>query len=401
MEIFVSALLIISAGVLAIPITIFFLEVVAAIALPHGDPTPHKSSARRGRVAVLVPAHNESKGLLPTVADIQRQLFPGDRLLVVADNCTDDTAHVASAAGAEVAERDDPAKLGKGYALEFGIRHLALDPPEIVIIVDADCRLADNTIERLAMTCTSTLRPVQALDLMTAPDGSRIHHRVAEFAWRVKNWVRPLGLSALGLPCQLLGTGMTFSWNMIGSADLASASLVEDVMLGLDLASAGYPAVFFPPACVTSQFASSIEGTATQRERWEQGHINTILTSVLRLLWRAIARRNWGLLALTLDLAVPPLSLLGILVAGVFIIASLAALLGFSSVALVINTANMFAFMLAAFLAWLKYGREVLPPSALLSIVPYALGKLGLYFRVLFNKMDARWIRTHRTKSGK
>src|SRR3974390_3444595 len=113
MEIFVSALLIISAGVLAIPITIFFLEVVAAIALPHGDPTPHKSSARRGRVAVLVPAHNESKGLLPTIADIPRQLLPGHRLVVVADNCTDDTSGVASAAGTEVAERHDPGRSGK------------------------------------------------------------------------------------------------------------------------------------------------------------------------------------------------------------------------------------------------------------------------------------------------
>jgi glycosyltransferase involved in cell wall biosynthesis len=56
---------------------------------------------------VIVPAHNESAGILPTIEDIKRQLSPGDRLLVVADNCSDDTAAVAAAAGAEVIARDD------------------------------------------------------------------------------------------------------------------------------------------------------------------------------------------------------------------------------------------------------------------------------------------------------
>jgi cellulose synthase/poly-beta-1,6-N-acetylglucosamine synthase-like glycosyltransferase len=399
METFVSAILAVSASLLTIPIAILFLEVVAAITLPRRDRTPNQGDNFRGRVAVLMPAHNESSGLLPTIADIQGQLHPGDRLLVVADNCTDDTAAVATTAGDEVAERNDPANHGKGYALAFGLRHLASDPPEIVIVVDADCRLAENTIERLAMTCALTHRPTQALYLMTPPDGSRINHQVAEFAWRVKNWVRPLGLSALGLPCQLVGTGMAFPWNVIRLADLANGSLVEDLKLGLDLASRGYPPVFCPPACVTSQFASSVEGAVNQRARWEQGHITTILTSVPRLLCRAITRRNWGLLALTLDLAVPPLSLLGILVTGMLLIAVLAAFFGFSSAALVISALNGLVFLLAAYLAWLKYGLEVLPPGALLLIAPYALGKLGLYLRILFNKMDARWIRTDRTKS--
>jgi cellulose synthase/poly-beta-1,6-N-acetylglucosamine synthase-like glycosyltransferase len=398
MEIFVSSLLAICAGLLFIPIAILFLEVVAAIALPPRDLMPAKSNVFRARLAVLMPAHNESKSLLPTIADIQRQLLPGDRLVVVADNCADDTAGVAAAAGAEVAERVDPAKLGKGYALEFGVRHLAADPPQIMIVVDADCRLAENAIDHLAVTCAMTRRPAQALYLMMAPDGAKINYQVAEFAWRVKNWVRPLGLNALRLPCQLAGTGMAFPWDAIRLTDLASGSIVEDLKLGLDLAAAGYPPMFCPSARVTSQFASSIEGSVIQRERWEHGHIKTILNSAPRLLWRAIARRNWALLALTLDLAVPPLSLLGLLVAGMIVIAGLAALFGYSHVPLAISAVNALAFMFATFLAWLKYGREVLPSTALISIARYSLGKFGLYLRVLSNKMDARWIRTDRTK---
>ena len=43
------------------------------------------------------------------------------RVCVVADNCTDGTATVARAAGAECIERNDPAKHGKGYYVYTGL----------------------------------------------------------------------------------------------------------------------------------------------------------------------------------------------------------------------------------------------------------------------------------------
>jgi hypothetical protein len=196
-----------------------------------------------------------------------------------------------------------------------------------------------------------------------------------------------------------MGTGMAFPWDVIRCADLASASVVEDLGLGLHLTSKGHPPVFCPAAGVISQFASSARAARTQRERWEGGHISMILTTFPRLFCRAVAHRDWNLLALTLDLAVPPLSLLAILVIGMFAVAALYAILGFSSLALTLSAATLVAFVLAAFLAWLKCGRDVVPVSAVLSIALYIFGKLGLYRVKLFNKSDAQWIRTDRTKS--
>ena len=95
-------------------------------------------------------------------------------LLVVADNCTDDTAAVARISGSEVVERRDSERIGKGYALDFGLRHLDSDPPDIVVMVDADCRLAEGAIDRLAAACANTARPVQALYLMTCPMDQRL-----------------------------------------------------------------------------------------------------------------------------------------------------------------------------------------------------------------------------------
>ena len=397
METFVSIVLTLVTALLAIAVVIFLVEVIAAMALPRRQAGTDKSG--RPHITVLVPAHNESSGLIATLADIKAQLRAGDKLLVVADNCTDDTAAVAAAHGAQVIERHDAARRGKGYALDFGLRHLASQPPEIVILLDADCRLADNAIDELAATCASTRRPVQALYLMSASAESQVNQRVAEFAWRVKNWLRPQGLMVLGLPCQLMGTGMAFPWDVIRSANLASGELVEDMKLGLDLAANGHPAVFCPSARVTSEFAASAKAAGTQRERWEQGHLGMIATMVPSLLGKAITRADLKLLALALDLAVPPLSLLAMLVAGMFVVGLLWALFGYSAVPLAVNAATLAAFVLAAVLAWLKCGRDVVPASAIFSIAGYALGKLGLYRAIVTRNTDTRWVRTDRKKS--
>src|SRR5262249_14162789 len=159
----------------------------------------------------------EGVALKPTLEDVKQQLEPGDRVVVIADNCTDDTATLARACGAEVIERYDCSRRGKGYALDFGLKHLNFDPPDILIMVDADCRLQDGAIDQLVMFCMAPRRPIQAVYLMMASSEAKADHRLAEFAWRVKNWLRPLGLSALKLPCQLMGTGMAFPWDVIRS----------------------------------------------------------------------------------------------------------------------------------------------------------------------------------------
>src|SRR5258708_4301849 len=112
------------------------------------------------RTTVLIPAHNEGSGILPTIRDVQVQLGPGDRILVVADNCTDDTAAIVQAAGVEVTVRADPERRGTGYALEFGVRPLALTPPDVVVIIDADCRLRENSLLHFSPSAMASRRPV-------------------------------------------------------------------------------------------------------------------------------------------------------------------------------------------------------------------------------------------------
>ncbi len=243
-------------GLVLVPVSVLLVQVVCGIL-----PSPRAVVPRfeRPSLAVLVPAHNEAVGIDATLRNVKNQLGDGDRLLVVADNCSDDTARLAAAAGAEVLERHDLIHRGKGYALDFGVRYLEQRPTQLVVIVDADCELAAGSIDRIAYVSMATGRPVQALYLMKWPDSARSTASIAEFAWIVRNRVRPLGFLRLGLPCQLMGTGMVFPWTLLSSLRLASGNIVEDMKMGLDCARAGFPPLFCPEAMVLSHFPASTD----------------------------------------------------------------------------------------------------------------------------------------------
>ena len=387
------ALSIISA-LLSIPVAILFVEVIASLNAVKPQALRAKGNSRK-RVSVIVPAHNESAGVVPTISDIRPQLGAADRLIVVADNCSDDTAVMAAAAGAEVILRNDLSKIGKGYALGFGINHLGLDPPDFVVFVDADCRVQADMVTRLREVCDELNRPVQACFLMKTSQNSPIDHRFAEFAWIVKNWVRPLGLRYLDCPVQLMGTGMIFPWDVINSVPLASGNLVEDLKLGLDLAAIGKAPYFFPFVVGSSVFPLSSKGTASQRQRWVQGHLGMIARAP-RLLVQAVITRNIDLLVLTLDLLVPPLSLLGLLISAFFALSCLNVFFDSSVAPVVIGGANLLLLALAIYFAWSKFGREVMPARVFLSIGSLIVKKIILYGKLLVGRTTTSWIRTDR-----
>jgi cellulose synthase/poly-beta-1,6-N-acetylglucosamine synthase-like glycosyltransferase len=233
---------------------------------------------------------------------------------------------------------------------------------------------------------------------MTAPDESTINYRVAMFAFRVKNWVRPLGLRALSLPCQLMGTGMAFPWEIISSAELATGAAVEDLKLGLEMASAGHPPFFCLAAKVDSQFPTSVKGAKSQRKRWEQGHLGMIATTFPRFIYKGITEGNFRLLALALDMAVPPLTLLGMLLGLMLLVSGFGVLLGLPYSALIISAASLSAYVLAILLSWLRFGRDILPLTSILSVASYVLGKLPLYRQIVSRGDSSQWIRTDREK---
>ena len=370
--------------------SLLLVQVLAAVYGRRAGGTYEQSP--RPQIAILLPAHNEAELIGGSIRSIVPQLRAGDRLLVVADNCTDSTSTQAAAAGAEVIERRDTERRGKGYALDAGIRHLESNPPQVVIVIDADCNPSPLAIDVLGRLCQNTGRPVQAKYLMRAPADANASVRFAEFAWLLKNHVRPLGYRHLGLPCHLMGSGMAFSWSTIREAHLASADLVEDMLLGLNLADAGAPPTYCPDAEVTSWFPSDEHGAAAQRQRWEHGHLGLIQGRALAAIVHAAKSRNWQLFALAVDACVPPLALLSLAIAA---LAAVGVWLLPRSSTLLLTLAPLPLLVLATLLSWHRFGRNVIPLLALAYAPLYSLAKIPMYMRFLIRR-QTDWVRTRR-----
>ncbi|WP_194726671.1 glycosyltransferase family 2 protein [Noviherbaspirillum malthae] len=377
--------------VTAVPVIVLFIQVVSA-RQTFNSPV---SAVRRPSIAVVVPAHNEAGNIVVTIDNIRRQLGHDDRLLVVAHNCTDNTASLAASNGATVIYSDDPTRRGKGYALHHGLTVLRQSPPEVVVVIDADCQLEDGAIDRIARRAMERQRPVQALYLMRTSQGASITSRITAFAWIVKNLVRPLGMHRAGLPCQLMGTGMAFPWSVISPMDLATGHLVEDMKLGLDLAQRGHAPIFCPEAVVHSQFAPSMQGLKNQKTRWEHGHIDMILHQVPRLLGLSVRKRNWNLLSLALDTSVAPLALQALVLIGFGLTGVCFFLIQQSILPLIFSTALGLLFFVAIFIAWWRFGRNTVSLRDLACGCFYVLWKLPLYAKFLFHRR-IDWIRSQR-----
>jgi len=369
---------------------VFCVEVLAGL---RPLPVRPQQAPAIGAV-VLVPAHNEAATIETTIRGLREAIGHLDRLLVVADNCTDSTAEVARTAGAEVVERDDPDRRGKGFALAFGREVLSRDPPEVVVVVDADCTMSASSIERIVAAAASMDRPVQAVDLQVAPPGGPALVQISNLAMLIKNLVRARGLMRIGGGIPLFGTGMAIPWRTFATVDLATGETVEDLHLALELARDGIGVLLIENATVLSPAAAAAD-TLSQRRRWEHGFLHTAARQAVPLTLRGLKRRSRLQIALGLHLCVPPLALL-------ITVSLLCGLVGLTlgtfgggwTPPIVIFGALALA-LISTFVAWLSYGQEVLSASALATAPLYVARKLPLYLGA-FTARQRVWNRTRR-----
>src|SRR5437868_648918 len=104
---------------------------------------------------IIVPAHDEEQILAERLGALKSAAEGLARILLVADNCSDLTAQIARHLGVEVIERAEPVRRGKGFALDFAKQHLRCAPPDIVLVIDADCTTDAASIDRLVVGCAA------------------------------------------------------------------------------------------------------------------------------------------------------------------------------------------------------------------------------------------------------
>ncbi|WP_240309480.1 MULTISPECIES: glycosyltransferase family 2 protein [Sphingomonas] len=370
----------------------FVVEIAAGLARRRAAPT----LLDVGEVAIVIPAHDEKAVIGETLRRLEAALGTGMRVLVVADNCTDDTAAIARSCGVEAIERHDPARRGKGFALAFARDHLLAAPPSAVVVFDADCHIDRLSLERLVALSAATGQATQAVYLFEPDAAAAPMVQISSFAFLIKNLVRQRGLQRLAGRVHLTGTGMCLPWPQFAAADLATASIVEDLRLGLELAECGVPPLLVDDSIVWSTHASASQ-TLGQRSRWEGGFLATMRATAPALLARGLRRGSLGTVLAGFDLLVPPLALLMMINAGVLAATVLFGLFGLTGwlPALVLVGLGLLEIVVLL-LAWWREGRTTLSGRALLSIPGYALWKLPMYAGLVRKGAPATWNRTER-----
>ncbi len=294
---------------LALP-AVFAALYLLLVTLGSGKlPIPPRSS-RTLRFDVIVPAHNEVVIIERTVASLRRIDWPADcfRVIVVADNCSDDTAGVARAAGAKVLERRDPTRRGKGYALEFAFSASRSKAwASAVVVVDADAEVSTNLLEAFAARIERGAEAVQVHYGVLNPHASW-RTRLITIAKGSFHIVRSRARERLGVSCGVRGNGWCVTHTLLERVPYRCFSLTEDLEYGIDIGLAGCRVHYADEAHSNADMVSGEVLARSQRQRWEDGRFQLVRSKTMPLLRAAVTRRSALCLDLGLDLLVLPLS---------------------------------------------------------------------------------------------
>jgi cellulose synthase/poly-beta-1,6-N-acetylglucosamine synthase-like glycosyltransferase len=294
---------------LTLPGTIELAILTFANLLPPRDERSGIRKAPIGKLAIVIPAHDESATISRCVESIAACAAPAGietPIIVVADNCTDDTAELARTASARVMVRNDDARRGKGFALHYAFAQLLSEGVDAVLVVDADSTMERGTLLEVARVLLNGADGVQVCYKVLNPDAS-MRARLMNVAFMAFNILRPRGRQRLGLSVGILGNGFALSRATLAAVPYDAHSIVEDLEYHLRLVRAGRRVQFTDKATVRGLMPTSGTGVRTQRTRWEGGRLSMIVQHAPRLAREVVAGR-WRLLEPMLELLLLPLA---------------------------------------------------------------------------------------------
>ena len=282
---------------------------VLVVAAARKNSTPATPGAEKPhRFAIVVPAHNESLVIESCIdsllaIDYPKELFT---ILVLADNCTDDTAALAARKGVEVRERHDAGKRGKGYALSDAFEFLLNRKPrhDALVVIDADTRVSANLLSVFNAGLNRGDQAIQCRQVTRNWDENWLT-RLAELRFALFSHVLPLGRGNMGLSADLTGNGMCFARDVLTAVPWSAFSITEDVEYGRKLLMQGIPVRYAAEAVVASQTPVSLEQAKSQRQRCEFGRLEVFKKYFFPLLRGGNPRES---VSAVLDLSLPSFS---------------------------------------------------------------------------------------------
>ena len=385
----------------ALFLSIYLLIVTfAPILLPKRRKQP---PAGKKKFAIIIPAHNEEKVIEKTLRSAFQIRYPRELydVIVVADNCNDNTAKIALSCGAIVFQRVDSTRRGKSFALNWIVPQVLERLPtpgyDACIFVDADSVIMPEFLEHMNISLHEGHRIIQSSDLVLDNSNSwRVQLMLIAFA--LQNYVRPLGKSRLGFSTLLKGNGMCFVTDILRTLKWDELSLGEDLDMGVELIRRGERIHFNPDAVVYALMPEQASSAATQRMRWEGGRFVVLRTRVPAMLAEAWRKKSLHLFEAAIDASFPPLAIM--LLGALAFVAVNALLLWWG----VLSSATMFwswvtiIGMITLHCAFGLALAKVHPRNllAFLYVPRYLVWKVGVYISMLFGKANRAWVRTER-----
>jgi cellulose synthase/poly-beta-1,6-N-acetylglucosamine synthase-like glycosyltransferase len=361
----------------------------------EGKPEATSDHNRIRRLAVVIPAHNEASTITRCVRSLMQCEPPTScetSTMVVADNCSDATADLASKAGARVIARRDSERRGKGFALQFAFSKILEEGYHAVLVLDADSVVEPNLLVEVVRLLNSGADGVQARYLALNPEDSA-RMRLRNLALLAFNVLRPLARDRLGLSCGITGNGFALSRRTLEAVPYHADSIVEDLEYHLSIVRAGRRIRFANHTTIRAEMPISGAAASTQRARWEGGRVRMIAQNVPSLVYESV--RTPRLVEPMLELLLLPLAI-HVLLLGFLFVCSVTASFKLGQTCSALGLA-LVTLHVGAALSLSSVGWEDL--SALLSLPGYLAWKFSLIPRTLRSaRVNTEWKRTERHK---
>jgi len=302
----VTTLILIAALLVGLPglASAVHLGLLALASLFYRDATP--KNPREIRFLVLIPAHNEESVIGRCLEAAHADRRPNDKVLVVADRCSDATADIARSYGSLVLERGKGEEPGRAAARQAGLEYARGLEWDAVIMLDADSVIRPGFFAAHERGLLSGAGAVQGRS--EGEPGRTLPAEAAVAARTLQGITIPRGRDRLRFCVRLHGTGMA-TWREIALTHTFGAPASEDLFFTLDLLLAGVRCRHVDRARLESQGASTWSSFGDQKVRYEAGRMAAAHTYVPRLLKRGIRNADLACLEAAWFLITPPFAL--------------------------------------------------------------------------------------------
>ena len=266
------------------------------------------------RLTVLVPAHNEGLTLGATLESLWGQTRPPDKVVVVADNCTDDTEEVARRHGAEVfttVHNRQKKAGGLNQALSEMFPHI--DRRDVAMVMDADSVIVPEFLETAIGRMEADPDLIAVGGRFAGEDGAGL---IGQLQRNEYTRYRRLIARRRGRVFVLTGTASLFRAYALKAVADARGSLIpgdpgevydtsamtEDNEMTLALKSLGAKMTSPRQCLVTTEVMPNSRALWRQRMRWQRGALENIgaygLTRATLRYWGQQLGIGYGTIAL-------------------------------------------------------------------------------------------------------